>query len=197
MPREKSTWRPPRGERTNAEHRDGPTRTSEDGRSCGRSKGVGPSGCRQRPTGNRRRPWRQRSRRLLGGSGVSREAPAPFCERPEVKLLRPPRHESFNVLKTGGYHLEHNFGHGKEHLSALLACLNLLAFAIHTVCDLAEGAWRKARTTLGPRMRFFQSLQALTSYLVFSSWTELLHTLAFARPPPSPSAKPPSRTLSP
>ena len=104
-----------------------------------------------------------------------------------MKLLRPTRHESFNVLKTGGYHLEHNFGHGTEHLSALLACLNLLAFAIHTVCDLAEGAWRKARTTLGPRGRFFQSLQALTSYLVFSSWTELLHTLAFARPPPSPS----------
>src|SRR5215210_5313912 len=95
--------------------------------------------------------------------------------------------ESFNVLKTGGYHLEHNFGHGTEHLSALLACLNLLAFAIHTVCDLAEGAWRKARMTLGPRVRFFQNLQALTSYLVFASWTELLDTLAFARPPPNPS----------
>jgi Transposase DDE domain len=115
------------------------------------------------------------------------------CGRARWKI----ENESFNVLKTRGYHLEHNFGHGKEHLSALLACLNLLAFAIHTVCDLAEGAWRKARTTLGPRVRFFQSLQALTSYLVFSSWTELLHTLAFARPPPSPSAKPPSRTLSP
>src|SRR3954467_4702791 len=44
MPREKSKWRPPRGERTDAEHRDGPTRTSEEGRSCGRSKGVGPKG---------------------------------------------------------------------------------------------------------------------------------------------------------
>jgi hypothetical protein len=105
------------------------------------------------------------------------------CGRARWKI----ENESFNVLKTGGYHLEHNFGHGTAHLSALLACLNLLAFAIHTVCDLAEGGWRKARTTLGPRMRFFQNLQALTSYLVFSSWTELLHTLAFARPPPSPS----------
>jgi hypothetical protein len=105
------------------------------------------------------------------------------CGRARWKI----ENESFNVLKTGGYHLEHNFGHGTAHLSALLACLNLLAFAIHTVCDLAEGGWRKARTTLGPRVRFFQNLQALTSYLVFSSWTELLHTLAFARPPPSPS----------
>src|SRR3954454_6281032 len=98
MPREKSKWRPPRGERTNAEHGGGPTRTSEEGRSCGRSKGVGPSGCRQRPTGNRRRPWRQRSRRLLGGSGVSREAHAPFCEKPGVKLLRPTRHSLHWVM---------------------------------------------------------------------------------------------------
>jgi hypothetical protein len=30
------------------------------------------------------------------------------------------------------------------------------------------------------------TLQALTTYLVFSSWTELLQTLAFARPPPRP-----------
>ena len=36
--------------------------------------------------------------RLLGGSGVSREAPAPFCERPEVKLLRPTRHALHWVL---------------------------------------------------------------------------------------------------
>jgi len=35
--------------------------------------------------------------RLPGGSGVSREAPAPFCERPEVKLLRPTRHRSHYV----------------------------------------------------------------------------------------------------
>jgi hypothetical protein len=36
--------------------------------------------------------------------------------------------ESFNTLKTKGYNLEHNFGHGKQHLSAVLATLNLLAF---------------------------------------------------------------------
>lgn len=28
---------------------------------------------------------------------MSREAPAPFCERPEVKLLRPTRHRSHYV----------------------------------------------------------------------------------------------------
>jgi hypothetical protein len=36
--------------------------------------------------------------------------------------------KSFNTLKTKGYNFEHNFGHGKQHLSAALATLNLLAF---------------------------------------------------------------------
>jgi hypothetical protein len=31
-----------------------------------------------------------------------------------VKSLRPTHHETFNVLKTNGYNLEHNFGHGKQ-----------------------------------------------------------------------------------
>jgi hypothetical protein len=35
---------------------------------------------------------------------------------------------SFNVLKTKGYNLEHNFGHGKDNLAAVLVTLNLLAF---------------------------------------------------------------------
>ena len=35
--------------------------------------------------------------------------------------------ETFNVLKTKGYNLEHDFGHGKQHLATVLAILNLLA----------------------------------------------------------------------
>jgi len=104
------------------------------------------------------------------------------CGRARWKI----ENESFNVLKNRGYHLERNFGHDNEHLAALLACFNLLAFAIHTVCDLAAGAWRHARETLGPRTRFFQNLQGLTTYLLFSSWTELLQTLAFVKPPQRP-----------
>src|SRR3954470_11938511 len=138
MPREKSKWRPPRGERTNAEHRDGPTRTSDEGRSCGRSKGVGPSGCRQRPTGNRRRPWRQRSRRLLGGSGVSREAPAPFCERPGAKFLRPTRH-AFETAKTelGLAHNETRSWHGwHRHVSLVMLSFAMMAAVRHHVTGL-------------------------------------------------------------
>ena len=92
--------------------------------------------------------------------------------------------ESFNTLKTKGYHLEHNFGHGQQNLSAVLATLNLLAFACHTVCDLASRAWRAARRELVTRKGFFHAVRALTSYLVFPSWDHLPGTLAFTRPPP-------------
>jgi hypothetical protein len=46
--------------------------------------------------------------------------------------------------KTKGYNLEHNFGHGQHHLSAVLATLNLLAFAFHTTAELLDKLWRKA-----------------------------------------------------
>ena len=36
--------------------------------------------------------------------------------------------EGFNTLKTQGYHLKHNFGHGKQYLSETFFVLNLIAF---------------------------------------------------------------------
>lgn len=92
--------------------------------------------------------------------------------------------QAFNTLKTKGYNLEHNFGHGQRNLSSVLATLNLLAFACHTVCELGGRAWRAARRELVTRQGFFHALRTLTSYLVFASWDELLATMAFTRPPP-------------
>jgi hypothetical protein len=94
--------------------------------------------------------------------------------------------ETFNVLKNNGYNLEHSFGHGKQNLAAILVSLNLLAFAMHTVCDIGDKLWRNARTKLGPRYNFFSKLAAITTYLIFPSWDDLLLTLAFAKPPPIP-----------
>lgn len=82
--------------------------------------------------------------------------------------------ENNNTLKTKGYHLTHNFGHGKHHLAATLATLNLLAFLIHTVLDVEDATYRAIRTALGARKRFFQDLQALTCYLYFESFQALL-----------------------
>ena len=94
--------------------------------------------------------------------------------------------ESFNTLKNQGYHLEHNFGHGRQNLAAVLTTLNLLAFACHTVCALAIPLWQQATEAIGTRKRFFEHLRSITVFLVFPGWEELLATLAFARPPPPP-----------
>jgi hypothetical protein len=82
--------------------------------------------------------------------------------------------ENNNVLKTKGYHLEHNFGHGNQYLASLLLSLNLLAFLFHTVLDLVDEQYRIIRQTLGTRRRFFQDLDALLRYFQFESWDAVL-----------------------
>jgi hypothetical protein len=72
-------------------------------------------------------------------------------------------------------------------LSAVLATLNLIAFAIHLAAELAEITWKAAIEAAGARVRFFENLRALTAYLLFPSWHSLLETLAFRAPPPLPS----------
>ena len=82
--------------------------------------------------------------------------------------------ENHNVLKTKGYHLEHNFGHGQQHLAALLLTLNLLAFLFHTVLQLAAAPYQQMRQPRGTRTGFFQDVLALTKYLWFESRTVLI-----------------------
>jgi len=81
--------------------------------------------------------------------------------------------ENNNTLKTKGYHLEHNFGHGQQDLANVLATLNLLAFLIHTIQELVEPAYLRLRRALGARKTFFNDLRALTRYIVFDSWNDL------------------------
>ena len=82
--------------------------------------------------------------------------------------------ENHNILKTKGYDLEHNFGHGEQYLSQVLFTLNVLAFLFHTVLHLADEAYQCARKLLGPRKRFFDHIRTLTCYFVFDSWQQLL-----------------------
>ena len=103
------------------------------------------------------------------------------CGRARWKI----ENETFNVLKTNGYNLEHNFGHGGQTLASVLVVLNLLAFAFHTVAMLAVLAWRNAMVARGARYRFFEHLRTITAYVVFLNWEQLLGSITDAaiRPP--------------
>jgi hypothetical protein len=98
--------------------------------------------------------------------------------------------ENNNTLKTKGYHLEHNFGHGKQHLSSLLAAMNILAFLYHTFLSFADEHYRLIRATLPTRKTFFDDLRALTRYMLFPSWDALMDFMMrgleigpYAKPP--------------
>lgn len=82
--------------------------------------------------------------------------------------------ENFNVLKNHGYHFEHNYGHGTQHLSTVLLTLLLLAFLFHTVLDLSCAPYQAIRQELGARRTFFNDLRTLTRYFYFPGWDELL-----------------------
>ena len=78
------------------------------------------------------------------------------------------------MLKNHGYHFEHNFGHGKQHLSNLLATLILLAYLFHTMLDCMDAAYRTVRSLLPSRRTFFEHLRALMQYLPFENWAHLM-----------------------
>lgn len=97
---------------------------------------------------------------------------------PEIVLAGRTRwkveNENNNTLKTKGYNLEHNFGHGKQHLASFLATLNILSLLFHTVLDLLDEKYKLLRSHLPTRKTFFDDVRALTRYLYFESWDHLL-----------------------
>jgi hypothetical protein len=82
--------------------------------------------------------------------------------------------ENNHTLKTKGYHFEHNYGHGKHHLSAWLATLILLAYLVHTGLEWMDDKFCLLRQKLPSRQRLFNDIRALTTYLCFDSGEALL-----------------------
>jgi len=80
--------------------------------------------------------------------------------------------EGNNVLKNHGYNLEHNFGHGENHLCEFLLSLNLLSFLFHTVLDLVNYTYQKIRDLLVTRTSFFNDIRTLLKFLWFKDWSD-------------------------
>lgn len=61
--------------------------------------------------------------------------------------------ETFNTLKNQGYHLEHNYGHGKYNLATNFAILTFLAFLIDQMAQcfdtFFQAAWKAKKTKKG------------------------------------------------
>ena len=82
--------------------------------------------------------------------------------------------ENINILKTKGYNLKHNYGHGNKHLSSLLATMNILAYLFHTLQELMSKGYKKLRKQIPTRKMFFEHTRSILSYLVFTDWEVLM-----------------------
>lgn len=85
--------------------------------------------------------------------------------------------ETFNTLKNQGYHLEHNYGHGEQNLSVVLALLMMLAFLVDQVqqacCPLFQAAWNKMKT----KCHLWEEIRNGFHAFRLDSMTELLTAL--------------------
>lgn len=85
--------------------------------------------------------------------------------------------ECFNTLKNQGYYIEHNYGHGQQHLSYNMYLLTLLAFFLHQIFELTDGLYQACRERLGSKAFFWESCRSIVRLLVVVSWEQLLDML--------------------
>jgi hypothetical protein len=94
--------------------------------------------------------------------------------------------ETFNTLKNQGYHFEHNYGHGEQHLSVVFALLMMLAFLVDQAqqlcCALFQAVWAK----LGSKRLLWERMRALFYDYAFASMRQLFEALWYGFKKSSP-----------
>lgn len=86
--------------------------------------------------------------------------------------------ETFNTLKNQGYRLEHNYGHGKQHLATVFALLTMLAFLIDQVQELACPQFQQARNRFRSRTSLWERMRVLFAGYFIDDWDTLWQAIA-------------------
>jgi len=86
--------------------------------------------------------------------------------------------ETFNTLKNQGYNLEHNYGHGEQNLSVVLALLMMLAFLVDQTQQLCCPVFGAARNKFRTKRYLWEEIRNFFRLLLFKSMTELLTAIA-------------------
>ena len=85
--------------------------------------------------------------------------------------------ENNNTLKTGGYALDHNFGHGEKGLTQLLFTLNILSFLTHTISLKYDDEYRQLYELVNNRKTFFNHISTFTTFFYIVDWNTLWHMM--------------------
>lgn len=108
----------------------------------------------------------------------------PLSQRSVIKVMRAARarwkieNETFNTLKNQGYHFEHNYGHGNQHLATILALLMFLAFTIDQIQQRCCRFFRALLPALRTKVKLWASIRNLFATLVLKSMEDLYLRLA-------------------
>lgn len=89
--------------------------------------------------------------------------------------------ETFNTLKTQGYHFEHNYGHGYKNLSTVMGYLMMLAFLIDQIQQLCCPQFQAALKKCKRRIRLWEKIRAWFFTFLIDSWEDLF--TAIIKPP--------------
>jgi hypothetical protein len=87
--------------------------------------------------------------------------------------------ETFNTLKNQGYHFEHNYGHGQQHLSVVFAMLMMLAFLVDQTQPLCCALFRAVWAQMGSKRLLWERMRALFYDYRLTSMRELLEALLY------------------
>lgn len=86
--------------------------------------------------------------------------------------------ETFNTLKNQDYNLEHNYGHGAQNLSVVLALLMFLAFLVDQTQQLCCPVFQAARNKFRTKRYLWEQIRIFFRTFLFNSMTDLLTALA-------------------
>lgn len=91
--------------------------------------------------------------------------------------------ETFNTLKNQGYNLEHNYGHGQQHLTTVLGFLMMLAFLVDQAQELGCRLWQAARAHFRSRTSLWERLRVLFTGFYIPDWKTLWEAIATGHAP--------------
>ena len=86
--------------------------------------------------------------------------------------------ETFNTLKNQGYHFEHNFGHGKNHLCTVMSFLMVLAFLIDQLQLICCASYQEAKRTTRTFSSLWEKMRSVFYYIEINNWDEFLSFIA-------------------
>lgn len=86
--------------------------------------------------------------------------------------------ETFNTLKNQGYNLDHNYGLGKKHLSAVFTTLTMLAFLVDQLQQLCCPVFQAARDKCRCKSALWEEIRSFFRNFIAPSMEFILRAIA-------------------